>query len=229
MKEPRTPVMPTAAGAHAVSARLSGCTWLLVLMSGLTACVNNPAIVLIALPPVVRQPPAAVTGGPATQVLLVRRLVLPEYMVARRVRYSAGVATVAEWPDAYWAERVEIGMAREFVAALRDRLPGWTVCDGDCGGATPDLTLSVALLRLDVVRRELHLRASSRAQLVAAEPGAQPLQRISSWTERYDLAIPADSPQGEAAAMRDLVTVLADDAARSLLRAHASVPTPGTP
>ena len=216
--------------------------WRLALTFGLVACASTPPAVLIALPPVALRssPSETLSRAGRAPVLLVRRLALPEYMVSRRVRYSADAATVAEWPEAYWAERVEIGMAREFVVALRDRLPGWSVCDNDCGGATPDLTLSVTLPRLDVVRRDLRVRANARATLVAAEPGerpsrplaagsgspasplagpdpgVRPVPTISTWTARYELPMPADSAQGEALALRDLLAVLADDSATSL-------------
>lgn len=196
---------------------------LLLAGAGLVACASVPAPVLIALPPAAatRLPARAAAAGAVPAVLLVRRLIVPEYMAARRVRYWDGVATLAEWPDTYWAERVEIGMAREFVAGLRRRLPEWTVCDASCGDTLPDLTLKVELLRLDVMRREQRLSASAQVQLLA--PGASSLRSpaTTAWTRSYAVPLPHDSAQGQAQAMSELLGELADAAAAAVARAHA--------
>jgi uncharacterized lipoprotein YmbA len=192
--------------------------------AGLVSCASAPTPVLIALPP------ADATGTPQTAfaaaappaVLLVRRLALPEYMAARRVRYSEGAATLAEWPDTYWAERIEIGMAREFVSGLRRRLPGWTVCDASCGDTPPDLTLKVDLSRLDVVRREQRLSASAQAQLSAPGPVSSQSTAIAAWAGSYVVPMPDDTAQGQARAMSDLLGALADESAAAVARARTA-------
>ena len=126
----------------------------------LAACASpSPAPVLLTLPPALPSPPGAVPAAPSAPapgasapVLAVRRVAIPEYLVARRVRYRADASTLAEWPNTYWAERIEIGVSREFVAALRQQLPGWALCDTNCGDQIPTLTLQVELVPMDYLR-----------------------------------------------------------------------------
>jgi uncharacterized lipoprotein YmbA len=205
------------------------------LGAGLGACASTPEPVLIALPAAARAvsttPPAAKLAG----VLLVRRPNIPEYMVARRVRYTTDTARLAEWPDAYWAERVEVGMARELVAALREALPAWQVCDASCGDTAPDITLKVDLQRLDVLRGEGRLVARAQTQVsmprpgsrgsadpvAAASPGATPLPAAA---QTFVQPLPADSAQGQARAMTELLRSIAEAGAAAVLRARATWP-----
>ncbi len=185
--------------------------WLWPLASLLGACTTVPTPALIALPAVALQNPTTVSAfGPTRRVLMVHRLTIPEYMAARRVRYWDGPATLAEWPDAWWAERIEVGMAREFLAALRARLPGWSICDGSCGSALPDLVLRASVLRLDAIRRDRTLSARVRGQLSLAEAGAVPPEQMPAWSGVFTLPLPADSAQGEAMAIRALLIGMAD-------------------
>ncbi len=198
---------------------------LCALLAGgsLLSCANVPTPVLIAVPPAdaVGLPVTAAAAAAAPAVLLVRRIVVPEYMAARRVRYWDGAATVAEWPDTFWAERVEIGMAREFVSGLRRRLPGWTICDATCGDAVPDLTLKVELVRLDAVRREARLKASAQSQLSAPGAATPGSTAMAAWSESYGVAMPHDTAQGEAEAMGGLLAALADASAAAIGRVRA--------
>ena len=120
-------------------------------------------------------------------VLVVRRLDLPEYLVARRVRYRADASTIGEWPHTFWAERFEIGMTREFTDAMRQVLPGWVVCETACGERTPALSLQVELVPLDFWRSELRLRARARMSVsaVSGEPlPPRSASRPTSWSWR---------------------------------------------
>jgi uncharacterized lipoprotein YmbA len=183
----------------------------LLVAAMLVGCAHAPTRVLIALPPADAPAPAAEVRAVASlpHVLLVRRLVIPEYMAAPKVRYWSGPATLAEWPDTYWAERVEIGMAREFVAALQRRLPGWTVCDASCGDTPVDLTLKVELQRLDMVRREQTLSGSARAAFSGPQAATSAVSTLAI-SRSLSVALPADTPQGQARAMSDLLGQLAD-------------------
>lgn len=225
----RTAAPSARRGVGAVGACLVG-FWM-------TACTTVPTPLLIALPPApITAPAVPLTLGPATsaaagaavpvqpappQVLLVRRLTIPEYMAARRVRYWADAATLAEWPDTYWAERIEVGMAREFVAALRARLPGWTVCDASCGDTVPHVTLKVDLLRLDLRRREQQLVAQAELRTSVAKTTTQPTSDGVRSMPSWQLPVVSDTVQGQAQAMSDLLQQLASAAVALVLQANA--------
>ncbi len=179
----------------------------------LTACVlaacasSTPAPVLLTLPPALATAPtptgnlSASAAAPAP-VLAVRRLNLPEYLVARRVRYRADASTLAEWPNTYWAERIEIGMSREFAAALRRQLPGWTLCNGQCGDLTPQLSLQIDFAPLDFVRATQKLQA--RARMTVSDGGAPP-KVLRTAEAGFDIAAGGDTAQAQAQAMAELV------------------------
>ena len=100
--------------------------WVAALSVLLAGCAASPSPtpVLLSLPPAVTAAaPVAVPAASTSPALLaIRRVGIPEYLVARRVRYRADASTLAEWPNTYWAERIEIGVSREFVSALRPRV-----------------------------------------------------------------------------------------------------------
>ena len=174
----------------------------------LTACASpSPAPVLLTLPPALTAatlaPPAPGGTAPA---LAVRRVAIPEYMVARRVRYRADAATLAEWPNTYWAERIEIGVSREFVSALRQQLPGWTLCDTNCGDQVPTLTLNVDLVPMDYLRGAQKLTA--RARITVSGGGAVP-QVLQVVEKSYEMPGNGDSAQAQAQAITELIRQVA--------------------
>ncbi len=179
----------------------------------LTACVlaacasSTPAPVLLTLPPALAAAPApsinsTASASASAPVLAVRRLNLPEYLVARRVRFRADASTLAEWPNTYWAERIEIGMSREFIAALRQQLPGWTLCDGQCGDQTPAFSLQIDFAPLDFVRATHKLQA--RARMTVSDGGAPP-KVLRTAESNFEIAAGADTAQAQAQAMAELV------------------------
>jgi uncharacterized lipoprotein YmbA len=174
----------------------------LLTAAALAACASStPAPVLLTLPPA-PAPAIGPTASAPSPVLAVRRLNLPEYLVARRVRFRADASTLAEWPNTYWAERIEIGMSREFVTALRRQLPGWTLCDGQCGDQTPAFSLQIDFAPLDFVRATQKLQA--RARMTVSDGGAPP--RVLRTAEAdFDIAAGADTAQAQAQAMAELV------------------------
>ena len=188
------------------------------LLAGvLAACASSqvPAPVLLTLPPaaVVSAAPA----GPAASapLLAVRRVNIPEYLVARRVRYRADASTLAEWPNTYWAERIEIGVSREFVSALRQQLPGWSLCDTNCGDLAPALTLQVDLVPMDYLRNAQKLQARARITLSGAGGSPKPLQTQEL---AYDIPANADTAQAHAQTVATLIQQVAA-AAAPLIRA----------
>jgi uncharacterized lipoprotein YmbA len=183
------------------------------------ACANGPtpAPLLLTLPPATAAAapaPAASSADAQAPRLAVQRVAIPEYLVARRVRYRAGASTLAEWPNTFWAERIEIGISREFVAALRAQLPGWRICEDDCGERTGAPVLRIEIAPLDYLRGERRLSARARAALTAA-PGGAPLLR--EWSLDVDAA--ADTPQAQAQAMGEMLRRLAQQAAAMVVGA----------
>jgi uncharacterized lipoprotein YmbA len=175
----------------------------------LAACASpSPAPVLLTLPPVLSAASAASAPVPsgATPIVAVRRIGIPEYLVARRVRYRADASTLAEWPNTYWAERIEIGVSREFVSALRAQLPGWGFCDTNCGDQTPTLSLQVDIVPMDYLRSAQKLQA--RARITIVDNGAPPkVQR--SVELPYEIAASADTSQAQAQAIAELIRQVA--------------------
>ena len=177
----------------------------------LTACAApTPPRVLLTLPSAVAVGAPAAAAVPAlAPLLVVRRVNLPGYLVSRRVRYRADPSTLAEWPNTYWAERLEIGVSREFVAALEQQLPGWALCAEHCGDGAATLVLGLELVPMDFVRSAHQLRA--RARLTLSSPGAAP--RVLRTEERpYTVAAETDGPQAQAQTMTELIRQVAREA-----------------
>jgi len=184
------------------------------LAASLAACASAPPPMLLTLPPAVS--PAAAVAAPGTpRVLAVGRPEIPEYLVARRVRYRAEASTLGEWPDAFWAERIEVGVAREFNAALRERLPGWRLCEANCSEQSPAASLQVMLTRMDYVRGERRLKANARIMLWSTERVPRLLQ---GGEFGYDIGGDADTPQSQAATVTELLRRVAADAAASVAK-----------
>ena len=183
------------------------------LLAGLlVACASSPspAPVLLTLPPAVAAAAVAPSAPASAPLLAVRRIAIPEYLVARRVRYRADASTLAEWPNTYWAERIEIGISREFVAALHQQLPGWAMCETNCGDQVPALTLQVELVPLDYLRSAQKLQARARITLSGAgvAPTVLQVQELA-----YDIASSGDSAQAQSQAMAKLIEQVAAAAA----------------
>ena len=188
---------------------------LALLASLLAACAStpSPAPVLLTLPPAL-SPSAATAATPgaaaSAPLLAVRRVSIPEYLVARRVRYRTDASTLAEWPHTFWAERIEIGVSREFVSALRQQLPGWEMCETDCGDQVPALTLQIDLVPMDYLRGAQKLQA--RARITLSGPGVAP-KVLRTQELSYELPASADTAQAQAQVMATLIQQVAAAAA----------------
>ncbi len=185
--------------------------WAMACAALLAGCAAAPSAppVLLSLPPAVTANAApvapALSASAAPQLLAIRRIGIPEYLVSRRVRYRADASTLAEWPNTFWAERVEIGVSREFVSALRQQLPGWAVCESNCGDLQPTVALQVELAPMDFVRSTQRLQARARITLTDGSSA-----RVQSTEERvYDLPASAATPQAHAQALTELIRQLA--------------------
>lgn len=192
-----------------------------LLVGLLGACASpSPAPVLLTLPPALGVASAnAVPSAPAESMplLAVRRVGIPEYLVARRVRYRADAATLAEWPNTYWAERIEIGVSREFVSALRRQLPGWAICEAGCGDRQPALTLQVNLAPMDFVRSAHQLQA--RARITVGGAGV-PDKVLQTKEMSVDVPAAADTAQAHAQTISTLIERVAAEAAPMIRHAR---------
>lgn len=182
------------------------------LTAVVAACASpSPAPVLLTLPQTAVPLAAGATAVPASAPLLaVRRVNIPEYLVARRVRYRADPATLAEWPNTYWAERIEVGISREFVSALRQQLPGWPLCDTHCGDQAPGLNLQVTLAPMDFVRSAHTLHARARITLSG---GGSPAHELATRDIGVDIPANADTAQAHAQTISTLIEKVAAEAA----------------
>jgi uncharacterized lipoprotein YmbA len=193
----------------------------LLVATLLAACASpSPAPVLLTLPPAVATAAVVPAAAASAPVLAVRRVHIPEYLVARRVRYRADASTLAEWPNTYWAERIEIGVSREFVSALRQQLPGWSLCDTNCGDQTPTLALQVELVPMDYLRAPQKLLA--RARIVVSSGAAVP-QVLQTREIPYKLASTGDTAQAQAQAIAELIQQVAQATAPMVTAAQPSV------
>jgi uncharacterized lipoprotein YmbA len=167
---------------------------------------------LLSLPPAVTDAPAALppTLGASAPLLAVGRIGLPEYELARRVRYRSEPSTLAEWPNTYWAERIEIGATREFVSALRQQLPGWATCETECAESTPSLALQVNIVPMDFVRSAKEMQARARIVVREGKGAARPL---ASTEQAYTLPASGDTAQAQAEVTTQLLRQIAKDAA----------------
>jgi uncharacterized lipoprotein YmbA len=190
--------------------RLASCIAACVLAS----CASGPAPLLVTLPTI--ETPAASAATPAAPrgLLLVRRLEIPEYLMVQRMRYRTDDSTLAEWPHALWAERIEIGITREFNNALRQRLPGWQVCESNCGERGPALSLQVQVMRIDYVRSERRLYAAVRLSLWTTDRPPRPLRTVD---HSYVLEGDADTPQSHARTVSAFLARAASDAAPAVV------------
>lgn len=189
--------------------------WACAALCGvLAACAaTDPPALLLTVPSTAMQPATPAAGSPVSapaRTLVLRRVGLPEYLLSRRVRFRDSPSSLADWPGAYWAERLEIGVARELAQALRTRLPGWTVCEGSCpDGAAGDLVLQVDFHALDFVRDG----GSGRLE-VSAQASAGSATAIAWRTEqRFVLDAAGATPRAHADAVGQAVQRVAQDLA----------------
>jgi len=197
------------------------------LVAGCASAPDRPPT-LLTLPNVAAgaTTPLATPPGEGTTLALAR-LDIPEYLVSRRVRYRTDDSTLAEWPDTFWAERIEVGMSREFASALRARLPGWRLCESQCTEWSPVAGLRVVIDRMDYSRAQRRLLASARIAVVRRGADAR---HANSQRFDYELKAGADTPQAQAQAYADLLDRLATDAAAAVAGVTAlAVPATATP
>ena len=182
----------------------------------LAGCASGPAPVLVTVPSIDAHEASSAIAAAVPGVLRVRRLEVPEYLLVQRMRYRSDDSTLAEWPNTYWAEPIEVGIAREFNNALRRHLPGWQVCEASCGDRPSALSLQVRLTRVDYVRNQQRLYAGVRLSLWSMD---RPARLLRSEERAYLLEGDGDTPQSHARALSAFLDRAARDAARDVAAA----------
>jgi uncharacterized lipoprotein YmbA len=190
----------------------------------LAGCASkDPPPLLLTLPSSALQAAPAAAPPTPSRTLVLRRVGLPEYLLSRRVRYRDSASSLADWPHTWWAERIEVGVTREMTAALRARLPGWTVCEGTCGDGSPgDVVLHIEFQTLDFVRGSA--AGSARLQalaLASASRGDTTLWRAEQRAARDA----ADTPRAHANAIGEAVQLVADGVASRVRETAARTPS----
>jgi len=104
----------------------------LILVAG---CASRPPPrALIVVPSLPVTDSAVVTRPSATNTdiqIKVAVVMLPEQLQHRAVRYHGQVAALDAWPNAVWAERLEVGLTRRLSEAMHRALPnhGWSTSE----------------------------------------------------------------------------------------------------
>lgn len=159
------------------------------LTATLVACGSAPVSrTLVIIPSAPEVGVADARGeGPAHspvagQEVAVLAIKLPEHWQRRGVLHLQGDAELKAWPDAIWAERVEVGMTRRLSQALRQRAPefGWWPSDG----TQASRRLIVDVQQLDVMAQRgqlvsvLHWRLIDRQGRVLGAGSLSPKQDV---------------------------------------------------
>ncbi|WP_374320107.1 membrane integrity-associated transporter subunit PqiC [Aquabacterium sp.] len=180
----------------------------LLLPLALAGCASAPpATTLLALPSL--SAPTTSTTAPATPLWAVRRVKIPEYLQATQVRYRDTDSTLAEWPQARWAERLEIGLSRHLLQSLQAQLGTGAVCESVCSTSADGGELVVDYLSLDYRPATGMLQAQVSWRLIPAAAGKAPRSGQLQLSEAVNPA----SAAGQAAAMGRLNAALAQQLA----------------
>lgn len=182
---------------------------LLAALTVLGGCGSAPTRQLLSLPLPVASAMHAAAGQPAvSHVLIVRRVGIPEYLQADKVRYRQADSLLGEWPSVAWAERLELGLTDHLVMRLRLALPGWTVCDRSCPTQASSIVLNVDIAPLDYVRAAGQLQAEAHWLLIGH--GGHGRTAVA-------VAVRPDSAEGQAAALGQMLDRVASDIAAALV------------
>ena len=191
---------------------------LILPLAMVAGCASAPpAITLLALPSgAASAAPPASAPSPATNAPLwsVRRVKIPEYLQASQVRYRDSDSTLAEWPLARWAERLEIGLSRHLLQSLQTELGSSAVCEAVCATSPDGSELAVDYLSLDFRPTTGLLQAQINWRLTPSAPGKQIRTGQMTLTETVS---PANAA-GQAAAIGRLNSSLAQRLAAQMRR-----------
>ena len=178
--------------------------WALMATLALSACSTTPPppTVWLALPAISSAAPETAQAP----TLIVQRLRVPEYLQTSSLRYRDGPNTFTEWPQARWAERIEVNLTRHLSQSLQAQLPHWRVCEAPCS-APGALTLQVTYQSLEIQGPQAQVLAMAQWQLSA------PI-RSGQW--RQEQAIAGSTAADQVSALALVNEQLATELAKSL-------------
>jgi uncharacterized lipoprotein YmbA len=188
----------------------------------LNACAAPaPVRTLIAVASPTAAPLAAPASAASTQMqvqaptpmpvkLVLRPVLIPEYMQTQRLRYRPDPSTVREYPNAIWAERLEVGLTRALGDALHQQAPDWRICLQACETTS---TPSSRVLRVEFTALDAwtqHNLLTAHAKWTWTAPKSE-----NPTTQEADFQIPleTDTP----AALGNAMGVLARQLGNSVL------------
>lgn len=171
------------------------------LSAMLVACGSAPVSRALVIIPSAPAPVDAGTSAsspsarplPAAEVGVLT-IKLPEHWQRRGVLHLRGDSELQTWPNAIWAERVEIGMTRRLSQALRQRAPelGWWPSDD----SQAPRRLQVDVQQLDVMAQRGQIASVLQWRLIDRQGRV-----TASGSLRRQVDEPIQGPQDEAQAL----------------------------
>lgn len=150
---------------------------------------------------------------PAPRIIRLQRVQIPEYLQTNRVRYRESTATLAEWANARWAERLEVNLTRHLAEELSTHAASATICMETCEAVPTGGTLQVTYVLLDLNRTAKSLHARAQWHWTPASANAeQPRHGEVKWVE----PLQDDNAAGQALAMSRANAVIAREIASQL-------------
>jgi uncharacterized lipoprotein YmbA len=171
--------------------------------------------------------------------VVVQRLRVPEYLQTTALRYRDGEHSFAEWPQARWAERVEVNLTRHLAQSLQAQRSAWRWCEAPCSQPGSG-SVQVAYQSLEIQRAAREVVAVVHWQIsppgldaASGHPrsgsGQGPVQGL--WQHRQPIT--GDTPQAQVAALAAINAALAqalaeawDQATKVAPVSPPSAPTP---
>lgn len=206
---------------------LIGATLAAVVLAGCGSAPTAPTVWL-ALPAVTA--PAAQASAPSSAepharqapTVVVQRLRVPEYLQTTALRYRDGEHSFAEWPQARWAERVEVNLTRHLAQSLQAQRPTWRWCEAPCSQAgAGSVQVSYQSLEIQGAAREVVAVVQWQLNLPGHDAGP-PMNWQGVWQHRQ--AIEGDAPQAQVAALAALNTALSQALVQAWDRAIQAAP-----
>jgi uncharacterized lipoprotein YmbA len=210
---------------------LAGVAWAALTFAG---CASNPpprmqviipSLLVAAAAPASTPPSTPEATPPAAPATRARQVALgvvrvPEYWQQRTVRHLGQGPELVAWPNAVWAERVEVGMTRRLGEALRQQAPeqGWWVADD----LRSPSRLLVDVTQLDIDPQAGRLRAVVNWRLLDRQG------QVQTWgTLTDDRAVTVHDALQQAEALGQWLDTLAARITPQVRATLASLPAAG--
>ncbi len=189
----------------------------LLCLIGVAGCASSlPPRRLIVVPsvPIAASASAPSLGGPSALAptglhVVVGVVSVPEQLQHREVRYQGDMSVLKSWPDAIWAERIEVGLTRRLSQALYQASPaqGWWTHEEEQAQAR----LLVDIQQLDIDPAQGRLSAMTRWGLVTRQGVT-----LASGSVRSQRVVVVHSAADQAMAMGEWVDGMAQEIVNQL-------------